>query len=55
MSGSVAFAASAVASYVIPDSGLPRNVTLVNAGTFLGALCFLVGAYLLLPRSTLPG
>ena len=23
---------------------------LVNLGTFLGALCFLVGAYLLLPR-----
>jgi len=50
MCGSVAFGASAVASYVIPDSGLPRNVTLVNLGTFVGALCFLVGAYLLLPR-----
>lgn len=50
MAGSVAFGISAVASYVVPDSGLPRNVTLVNLGTFLGAVCFLVGAYLLLPR-----
>jgi len=50
MAGSVAFGASAVASYVVPASGLPRNVELVNLGTFLGALCFLVGAYLLLPR-----
>ncbi len=51
MAGSVAFGVSAVASYVVPDSGLPRNAALVNLGTFLGALCFLVGAYLLLPRS----
>ena len=50
MTGSVAFGASAVASYVVPDSGLPRNATLVNIGTFAGALCFLLGAYLLLPR-----
>jgi hypothetical protein len=52
MCGSVAFGASAVASYVVPDSGLPRNATLVNLGTFVGALFFLLGAYLLLPRST---
>jgi hypothetical protein len=51
MCGSVAFGVSAVASYVVPDSGLPRNAMLVNLGTFLGALCFLLGAYLLLPRS----
>ncbi len=52
MGGSVAFGISAVASYVVPDSGLPRNATLVNIGTFAGALSFLVGAYLLLPRQT---
>jgi energy-converting hydrogenase Eha subunit A len=52
MCGSVAFGASAVASYVVPDSGLPRNATLVNLGTFVGALFFLLGAYLLLPRPT---
>jgi hypothetical protein len=51
MTGSVAFGVSAVASYVVPDSGAVRNATLVNLGTFLGALCFLAGAYLLLPRS----
>ena len=50
MTGSVAFGASAVASYVVPDSGLPRNAALVNLGTFTGALCFLLGAFLLLPR-----
>jgi hypothetical protein len=47
--GSVAFGVSAVASYVIVDSGLVRNVERANLGTFLGALCFLVGAFLLLP------
>ena len=51
MTGSVAFGISAVASYVVPDSGAVRNATLVNLGTFFGALCFLLGAYLLLPRS----
>jgi len=50
MCGSVAFGASAVASSVVPDSRMPRNVMLVNLGTFVGALCFLVGASLLLPR-----
>ena len=38
-------------SYVVPDSGALRNAMVVNLGTCLGALCFLVGAYLLLPRS----
>lgn len=51
MCGSVAFGAAAVASYVVPDSGALRNAMVVNLGTCLGALCFLVGAYLLLPRS----
>jgi hypothetical protein len=50
LGGSIAFGASAVASYVVPASDQPRNVTLMNTGTFVGALCFLVGAVLLLPR-----
>ena len=54
MGGSVAFGVSAVASYVVHDSGLPRNASLVNVGTFLGAACFLAGAYLLLPRAPVP-
>ena len=49
MLGSIAFGVSAVASYVIVDSGLVRNVERANLGTFIGALCFFVGAFLLLP------
>ncbi|MEI7827119.1 MAG: hypothetical protein WCI87_04900 [Euryarchaeota archaeon] len=40
----------AVASYVLPTTGLPRNMALVNLGTFVGALCFFVGVVLLLPE-----
>lgn len=49
--GSVAFGVSAVASYVKP-SGQLVSVALTNLGTFVGALCFLVGAILLLPERT---
>ena len=54
LAGSIAFGVSAVAAYVVPASGDPRNVELVNLGTFVGALCFLVGAFLLLPERTDP-
>ena len=50
--GSVAFGVSAVASFVVPTTGLPRNIMLVNLGTFVGALCFFAGAVLLLPERT---
>jgi len=50
MLGSVAFGVSAVASYVVPDSGTVRNAKLVNLGTFVGAVCFLVAALVVLPR-----
>jgi hypothetical protein len=50
--GSVAFGVSAVASFIVPTTGLPRNVVLVNLGTFVGGLCFLLGAVLLLPERT---
>ena len=49
LGGSVAFAASAVASYVVPDTDQARNVALMNLGTFVGAVAFLVAALLLLP------
>jgi len=52
--GSVAFGISAIASYVLPTTGFPMNVTLVNLGTFVGALCFFIGAVLLLPERTQP-
>ena len=48
--GSVAFGVSAAAAKVVSGSGAPRNVELVNLGTFVGAICFLVGALLLLPE-----
>jgi hypothetical protein len=50
--GSVAFGCSAVAAYVVPSTGVIWNVELSNLGTFVGALCFLVGALLLLPERT---
>jgi hypothetical protein len=49
--GSVAFGVSAVASYVT-SSGQLLSVALTNLGTFVGAVCFLVGAVLLLPERT---
>ena len=48
--GSVAFGVSAFVAKVVSGSGEPRNVELVNLGTFVGALCFLVGVLLLLPE-----
>jgi len=52
LAGSIAFGVSAVASYVVPTEDQPRNVALMNLGTFVGALCFLAGALLLLPERT---
>jgi hypothetical protein len=52
--GSIAFGVSAAAAKVLPTSDQVRNVTLMNFGTFVGALCFLAGAVLLLPERTHP-
>ena len=52
LAGSIAFGVSAVASKVITETDQVRNVTLMNLGTFLGALGFLAGAILLLPERT---
>jgi hypothetical protein len=52
--GSVAFGVSAVASYVKPNGQLVSLVW-TNLGTFVGAVCFLAGAVLLLPERTLRG
>jgi hypothetical protein len=49
MLGSIAFGVSAVASYVVPSSGEMLNVEAVNAGTFIGAVCFFVAAALVKP------
>jgi hypothetical protein len=50
--GSVAFGVSAVAGYISPSTGQIYNAELTNLGTFIGALCFLAGALLLMPERT---
>jgi hypothetical protein len=50
--GSIFFMASAIGSLTLPTTGEALNITLVNSGTFLGALCFLVGSYVLLPPAS---
>jgi hypothetical protein len=52
--GSIAFGVSAVASYVVPSTDSVRSVELSNLGTFVGALCFLAGALLLMPERVAP-
>lgn len=47
--GSVFFMASALGAFILPTTGEVVNIAAVNLGTFAGALCFFVGAYLLLP------
>lgn len=54
MVGSIAFGVSAIASYVVPTTGELASLRLTNLGTFVGAICFLVGAFLLLPERTHP-
>lgn len=49
--GSIFFMAAAITSFTLETTGEMLNTTMVNSGTFLGALCFLVGAYLLLPAA----
>jgi YrhK-like protein len=48
--GCVLFGVSAVAAYVVPSSGSILDLAAANWSTSLGALCFFVGALLLLPR-----
>lgn len=50
--GSVLFMVSALASLTLPTTGEVANLALVNAGTFIGAVCFLAGARLLLPKGS---
>ncbi|MGD9340152.1 MAG: hypothetical protein PVG76_04390 [Chromatiales bacterium] len=50
MLGSMAFGVSAMYAVVLPKTGDLLDVTAVNAWTLAGAICFLIGAYLLLPE-----
>ncbi len=54
LAGSIAFGISAVAAWVVPATGQVRNDELANLGTFVGAIGFLIGAFLLLPERTQP-
>jgi hypothetical protein len=49
MVGSVAFGVSAVAARLVPGGTEVQNAALMNLGTFVGAICFLVAAVLLIP------
>ena len=48
--GCVLFAISAIASYVVPSTGDALDLAAANWATSLGALCFLIGAVMILPR-----
>ncbi|MGB0120409.1 MAG: hypothetical protein WBP55_05600 [Solirubrobacterales bacterium] len=49
VAGAILFAISAVAAWVEPGTADPLSPEWVNLGTFLGAICFLVGALLVKP------
>jgi hypothetical protein len=49
--GSIFFGISAVGAFVIPQTGELLNVLAANAGTFLGAVCFFIGAWLIWPEA----
>jgi hypothetical protein len=56
MVGSIAFAVSAIGAYTIPSTGELASLVLDNLGTFVGGICFLLGAVLLIPDEQLePG
>jgi hypothetical protein len=50
--GSLAFGVSAVAGYINPATGQLHNAERSNLGTLVGAVCFFIGALLLLPERT---
>jgi hypothetical protein len=52
LAGCVFFAISAIASYVVPETGDVLDLAAANWSTGLGALCFLIGSLLLLPHSS---
>jgi hypothetical protein len=52
--GCILFGVSTVGGYVLPSTGDALNLAIANAGTALGALCFLIGALMLLPEAAQP-
>ena len=49
MIGSVAFMASAVGAYVIPRTDTTVDISIADRGTWVGAVCFFLGALFMLP------
>ena len=49
--GSILFMFAAIAAFSLTTTDEELNTTIVNSGTFAGAVCFFVGAYLLLPAA----
>ncbi|HEU0287465.1 MAG TPA: hypothetical protein VFR22_10510, partial [Nocardioidaceae bacterium] len=48
--GCIFFGISALTGFVLPKTGVEVNEALTNATTSIGAVCFLIGALLLLPE-----
>jgi hypothetical protein len=53
--GSIAFGVSAVTSLIEPSTQEPVSAAVANAGTAIGALCFLAGGVMLLPEAAHAG
>jgi len=51
LAGSILFGLSAVGARIVLSTGAERNASLVNFGTFWGAVGFLIGALLLIPEA----
>ncbi|MTD57822.1 hypothetical protein GKO32_28150 [Amycolatopsis sp. RM579] len=50
--GSIAFGVSAAAGYINPLTGQVHNAARADTQTLIGAICFLIGAVLLMPERT---
>lgn len=49
MIGSIAFTASAIGAFVIPRTDMAVDITIADRGTWVGAVCFFLGALLMFP------
>ena len=54
LAGCILFGVSTIGGYVLPSTGDALDLAVANAGTALGALCFLAGALLSLPEAAEP-
>jgi hypothetical protein len=54
LAGCILFGISAIAGYVVPDTGDVLALAAANVTTSLGALCFLIGSLLLLTEPLAP-